>query len=508
MRRHRWIAVAALGLVAAAFGLGVSPGARAQEADGPASAFGGFASGGRANGLQLTYNVENVFPIPAPIFQASVPEAAAAMESGPSTTALGSLAYPGSLLANLPAVIAQSDPEAGGFVPPYPVRAEAAHPAGPPEARQDIGSSTATVSATEAGAEAITTMGGADLPAFVRIGAITTSGRTGFVEETIESRARAEATGIDLFFGLIHIDNITTDLVATTDGETAASDGGTTVSGVTFLGLPATIGPDGLTVDQPPSAPADNGPATPIVEGAGDLTPVADGINAAAAPLNEALTNVLGSTNASANELLAASGITIRTLEPFESVDGASAERTANGVIIEIDYDGQGDNPLAALLAAIPAEDLPGEGIPGFPLNTSPQAMVNLMKETHVTGMALAYGNVNVNASPAFEFEAPDLDTGGATGAVGGSVGGTLPSSSFATPSPALPTAGGGGTGDSIDGTRAGAVAAGTAGAAAVVLALLSSPLWAVGSRNLADNVLDIAGSSCPDGLDRPEKGG
>ena len=81
---------------------------------------------------------------------------------------------------------------------------------------------------------------------------------------------------------------------------------------------------------------------------------------------------MLGDTNASANELLAASGITIRTLEPFESIDGASAERTANGVVIQITYDGQGDNPLAQLLGAIPAEDLPGEGLPGFPLNTSP----------------------------------------------------------------------------------------------------------------------------------------
>ena len=485
----------------AALGLAATPTATAQEADGPASAFGGFASTGRANGLQLTYNVENVFPLPAPLFQASVPEATAAMESGPTATALGSVAYPGSLLANLPAVIAQGAPEFAAFVPPYPVRAEAAHPAGPPEARQDIGTATATVVATEAGAEAITTMGGGDLPGFVRIGAITTTGRTGFVDGKIESRARAEATGIDLFFGLIHIDSIVTDLVATTDGATAASAGGPTVSGVTFLGMPATIGPAGITVQQP-EPPANSGPATPISEGVGDLTPLADGLNSATAPFNEAMVAVLGTTNATAQDLLSAAGVSIRTIEPFESVDGASAERTANGVVIDITYDGQGDNPLATLLGAIPAENLPGEGIPGFPVNTSPQALVNLMKETHVTGMALAYGNVNVNASPAFEFEAPDIvpSTGTGTGGLGGSLGSSSPVSSFDTPAPALP---GGGAGDTaVAGTSAGAAGAATGAAAAVILALLSSPLWAVGSRNLADNVLDVAGSSCPDGLD------
>ena len=500
MRRRRWIAVSSLGVIAAALGLGATPTATAQEAEGPAAAFGGFAATGRANGVQLTYNVENVFPLPAPLFQASVPEATAAMESGPTATALGSVAYPGSLLANLPAVVAQSDPRAAGYVPPYPVRAEAAHPSGPPEARQDIGSATATVSATEAGASATTTMGGGDLPGFIRMGAITTTGSTAFVDGKIESRSRAEATGVDLFFGLLHIDSIVTDLVATTDGATAASAGGTTVSGVTFLGMPASIGPAGVTVQQP-APPSSSGPATPIAEGVGDLTPVADGLSGAVAPLNEALTAVLGTTNASAQDLLAATGISIRTLEPFESVDGASAERTANGLIIEITYDGQGDNPLAALLGAIPAENLPGEGIPGFPINTSPQALVNFMKETHVTGMALAYGNVNVNGSPAFEFEAPDIVPSVGTGGLGGSVGTSSSPSSFSTPTPALP--GGAAGGDTaVAGTPAGAAAAGTGAAVAVIIALLSSPLWAVGSRNLADNVLGIAGTSCPDGLD------
>lgn len=507
-RRNRRGAFAALVLVPAALGLGASPGAGAQEATDPSSAFGGFTAGGRANGVQFTYDVPNVFPLPSPLFQASMPEAATTFQSGPSATALGSVAYPGNVIANLPAVVAQGAPEAASFVPPYPIVTRADHPAGPPEAGQDVGTATSRVRANELFSEAVTTMGGGDLPPFVRIGAITTSARSGFVNELVESRSRIELTGVDLLFGLLQIDSIVTDLVATTDGATAASAGGTTASGVTFLGLPATIGPDGISVAQP-SAPTDPGPLTPLVDGIGDLTPLADNLRAAVEPLNQALQQVLGTTNATVDQLLAASGISIRTMAPFESIDGASAERTANGLVIEMVYDGSGDNPLAQLIAAIPSDQLPGEGIPGFPINTSPQALVNLMKETHITGIALAYGNVNTEATPAFEFEMPDLPSlgglplGGTPGVAGG---GGFPTAGFATPAPSLPAAPTTAAGVPVTGAPAGAVGAG-AGAAAVILALLSSPLWAAGSRRLADNVLGLAGSSCPDGLDQPLKG-
>lgn len=470
MHRRRWTAVAALALVAAALGLGSSPAARAQEPTDLASQFGGFTTGGRGNGVQLTYNVENVFPIPAPLFQASVPEASTTMQSGPTSTALGSVAYPGSLLANLPSAIAQSSPEFAALVPPYPLQTKAEHPAGPAEDRQDIGSATSTVQAGETVAEAVTTMAGADISPIVRIGTITTAARSAILEGALESRSRVELTGVDLFAGLLHIESIVTDLVANSDGAAAASAGGTTVTGATFLGTPVTIGPDGVTTGEP-SAPE-------------TLIPLAE---------------VFGTANASVQELLSASGITIRTLEPFESVDGASAERTANGLIVEMNYDGRGDNPLAALLAAIPSDDLPGEGIPGFPVNTSPQALVNLMKETHVTGLALAYGNVNVNASPAFEFTPLTFSSPGLTASVAPTVTGPSPAApSFATPSPSLPSGAGGSV--PVDGVPARAAAG--AAAAGVVLALLSSPLWAIGSRKLADNVLGIAGSSCPERLD------
>lgn len=502
-RSRRRVAWSALGLTLAAVGAG-GP-ARAQTSDDPSELFGGLEAAGRANGIQLTYDVEGVFPLPAPLFQASVPEASTTMQSGPTTTALGSVAYPGNVLANLPAIVAQSSPEAAPYVPPYPVLSRAEHPAGPPEAGQDIGSASSRVRAEPSLAQAVTTMGAGDLLPFAQIGAITTSAQTGIVDGLLETRSRVELTGVSLLFGLLRIEALVTDLVATSDGETAATAGGTTASGVTFLGLPATLGPDGIDVaePEPPSGP---GPLTPLVDGVGDLSPVADALSEAAAPLNAALQQVLGTTDASVNELLAATGISIRTMEPLETLDGPAGSRVANGLVIDLDYDGRGENPLAQLLGAIPSEQLPADSIPGFPLNTSPQALVNLLKEHHVVGMALGYGNVDVEASPAFSFELPDLGGIGGTGALGGgspAVGGAFAPPSFSTPAPELPGAEADAGG--VDGLPVGVTAGGAA--AAVVLALLTTPLWAIGSRALADNVLGVAASTCPEGLDAPLKG-
>jgi hypothetical protein len=271
------------------------------------------------------------------------------------------------------------------------------------------------------------------------------------------------------------------------------------------LGLEASLGPDGLVFQEQSPAPV-TGPLTPIVENLPDLGPVTDLLGQVVDPLNGVIGDLLESGTATVNDLLAAAGIRIRVLEPFEVIDGSSAERTANGIVVDLTYDGSGDNPLAQLLALIPTELLPADSPPEIPLNVSPQALVNLLKETHVTGFAIGYGNVSVEATEAFTFTpvtrapAATRPSGAATPGVAGV--GTRPG--FSTPSPAIP--GGAAPGTATPGAPAsssGPAAAAGAGAL-VALALLSSPLWALGSRRLADNVLGVAGSSCPDGLDRP----
>lgn len=506
--RRRWTGVAAIGLVAAALGLG---GAQSPvEAQAPAAGadqFGGFNLTGRANGIQVSYNVENVFPLPPPLLQISVPEALSTSQSGPSSTALGSASYPGNLIGNLPAVVEQGSPGNGQFVPPYPLATRADYPAGPFEGSQDIGTAAASVAAGELGSQAISTLAASSVPGLVQFDSITTSASSGIEGDQVVARSRAEFGTISLLFGLIQLDDVVTDMVATSNGEVADAVGTTTVGGATMLGIPLSMTSDGLVLGEV-TDPTAGTPTAPLGQ---VLGPLGEALGPALAPavdgLDAVLDQVLGGAG-TLEDLLAASGVTIRVLEPIVEIDGAEASIVSNGVVVDINYDGSGDNALAQLLALIPADQLPGEGIPGFPLNTSPQALVNLLKETHVTGVAMAYGEASVVASPAFSFTAtPPARSTGSTGAPASSgtpgTPGTPGRPGFSTPTLNLPTA----TGTqpiSDTGSGGGGIGGTPLGALAIAATLLLTPFWGFISGKLADNSLKAVVNTCPQGLDKP----
>ena len=68
----------------------------------------------------------------------------------------------------------------------------------------------------------------------------------------------------------------------------AASAGGTTVTGFRFLGIEATLGPEGITLDQPPEA-RPGGPLTPLSENLPGLAPVTDPLGQAVDPANSGI---------------------------------------------------------------------------------------------------------------------------------------------------------------------------------------------------------------------------
>lgn len=503
-RTRRWAGIAGIGVVLAAFGLGgVQSPVEAQAPATGADLFGGFNLTGRANGIQVSYNVENVFPLPPPLLQISVPEALSTSQSGPSSTALGSAAFPGNVIGNLPSIVEQGSPGNGQFIPPYPLATRADYPAGPFEGNQDIGTASADVRADEDGAQAISTLTASSVPGLIEFGTVTTAAATGIEGDQVVARSRAEFGEIKLLFGLITLSNVVTEMVATSNGEVADAVGSTSIGAVNVLGLPASIGPDGLVVDEV-SNPSAGSPVAPLGEQSpAILGPVADGLAPVVDGANQVLSQLTGGVDA-LNEALAQSGLSIQVLQPVVNTDGAEASITSNGVVITMNYDGSGDNPLAQLLALIPAEDLPGEGIPGFPVNTSPQALVGLMKETHVTGLALAYGTASVVASPSFSFTAT-APRRGATGAVGSAGTPGTPARpgtpGFSTPTPALPAATGA---ETIAGEGGAGIGGSAVGLFAVVLALLGSPIWGWGSGRLADTALAATSSACPHGLDKP----
>jgi hypothetical protein len=465
--------------------------------------------------MSLTYNSPGLIPgTPSPIAQVSFPESLTNMNKSPSAYALASLVYPGPLLADLPTVLAlggfdqqvaplgPAAPKAGD-IPAYPVRAEAFFPSGPTSKTQDVGSGRESVVTAADSAKAQAFYGAATLPPLVNAGSIVSTTETHLEKGHVVSRTRVELNNVDLVAGLMHIDSIVTDLVGTSDATAAASDGTTTASGVTFLGQPATL--DGTGIHLAPQA-ADPGTKVTLPP----LGPVTGGAQQALDPLNQLIVSTVGSANTGINGLLKAGGITIQLIQPTEVKKGGEVSRLASGVLVTINYTGDSEPVLGSILSLIKPQDLPSQAVDpcatfgqsACPLPfSSPQSLVLALKATHVETIGLASGHVH--SSAAAPFATPKLPP--PSGRL--STPSSGPSSGFSTPTPTLGGGGGGGAGGggpSIGSAVPLAFVGGEPLAAVVsllVLLLAGSGFW-FGSGRLADNVLSVASSSCPEGLD------
>ncbi len=479
-------------LVLAAFVLGIGGGnvAAQEEPAGPIGEdlFGGYDLSGRGNGVQITYDTPGTFPLPSPVFQATVPEAIATLNGGPSAAALASVAYPGPVVANLGALIDVASGQQSG-IPQYPIAARAFHPSGPPEDVQVQPDGTTMAARTSAiSANAFASYSGTKAPPAMEFGSLVAGGDSSVVDKKAVARSRAVASDIRILDGLFTIDSVVTDLVASTDGTAGATAGGTTVSGFRFLGLDVVVDRDGMRLAEAPA----EGPAPPVLGPLGQpLAPVTDALAGLA---NEIRTQKAGILD----DLLAQAGMSVRLLDPIEVVDGSSANRTANGLVFSFTYVGQEQAQMNQLVGMIPPE-LRGS-IGGQIPNP-----VNFLVETHIGGFAIAPASVTSVTSPAFLAEDFPLDVGLGDDLLGTDLG----TSGFDTPVPAL-----GGETAASDGAAAGdtpiegdAIASGLGTAlpaALVVLLVVASPFFAMGSSRLADNVLDVVETSCPLGLEKP----
>jgi hypothetical protein len=442
--------------------------------------------------MTFTYNSPGLIPgTPAPLFAASLPASITNMDSGPSGFALASLVYPGPLVADLPTVLALGGVPNANQIPAYPVRSQAFYPAGPTTASQDLGSGREIAATDASSASAQAVYGAAQLPPALNVGSVTSASESHLEASAVVSRTRVELTGVDIALGVIHMDSIVTDLVATSDGSVSSSSGTTVVTGMKVLGQPATIDGTGVHLSQP--APDQGTSPLPTLP----LGGVTDPLQQALDPLNQLLLDTLGSANADVNQLLEQGGITVRLIEPNEVVNGPEASRLASGVLVTITYNGSTEPVLSDILNLIPVESLPSQGVGPIPFS-SPQSLVLAMKATHVETIGLAAGDVHVVAAPPFAL--PTIPGAGGLGSTGGA-------GSFTTPAPALGGSGGGASGG--DGSLGSATPLGFVGgsplaaAVSIMLLLLTGSAFWFGSGRLADNVLSVASSSCPEGLDR-----
>jgi len=498
VRRHRRRLAALFGVATlAAFGANGSAQAQSSGAGDLASQFGGYKLESSGEGITFTYNSPGLIPgTPSPLFAASLPESATNMDSGPSGYALASLVYPGPLVADLPTVLALGGVPNANQIPGYPVRAQAFYPAGPTTASQDLASGQENVATDASSAQSQVVYGAAQLPPALSVGSITSTSSSLLEQGDVVSRTRVELSNVDILLGAVHMDSIVTDLVGTSDSKDAATDGATVVSGLTVFGQPATIDANGVHLSDPAPPTSSSGPLPSLPLG-GVTGPVQGGLD----PLNQLLLTTLGDANADVNQLLAQGGISVRLIEPSEVKSGAEASRLASGVLVTIVYNGSTEPVLSTILNLIPVESLPSQGVGPIPFS-SPQALVLALKATHVETIGLAAGSVHVTAAPPFSLPTLPI-TGGTTGGTSSVLpGGTT----FNTPKPSLGGTGTGGTGGTSIGSASplAFVDSGPLAAAvsAILLVMAGSFFW-FGSGRLADNVLSVASSSCPEGLDR-----
>jgi hypothetical protein len=493
-RRRRRLAL----LVGAAslLGFGGTLPARAQDAPTEPSGvpgeelFGAYQLEARGLGVQGTYEIEGLLPGGSPVMDLTLPETLARFSSGPSGYGLASLAYPGGIVANFGSLVTQAGGP-GEQIPPYPIKAEAFYPAGPTEAdASQPGGVTQKVTTGPLGVQVDASFPALDAPPVISIGSLSSASRSAVEGALAVSRSRVVLGDVKILGGLITLDSLDTDLVAVHDGTTGSTAGGTTASGVKFLGLDASLTGAGLALA--PAPPAE-GPAAAVGSPLGALAaPLTDATKA----VQDQLAAVLAQATPQLNDVLAQAGIELTLLDPHdEQVESGAATRTTSGLSLTFSYKGREQQALVDLVNSIPPDLKPNLGpIP------SP---VTFLAENHIMGLALAPATVSSLATPPFpQMDLPitDLPLGSASFDPGTS---SLGGSGFSTPAAPLPPA----PAAAVDDLATEPVASSFAGAVPailVALALLASPLFGIGSARLADDVLAPFSAPCPLGLDQP----
>ncbi len=496
-RRRRLLGLAA---AAALLGLGaLGPTARAQESPvAPEDLFGIYDLEARGVGLQATYLIEGLLPGEFPILDFTIPETLARFNAG-SGYGLASLAFPGGLLVNLPSLFEQSGQDPSG-IPDYPIKAEAFFPSGPTEVEDSQpGGLIQRVVTGPLGVEAAGSFPNVDGDPAVSIGSVRSVARSALEDGQAVSRSRVELGNVSVLGGILVFDSIVTEVVAVHNGQEGSSDGGTTVSGIRFLGLAASLTEDGLVLDE-----------TPPVEGPGagagtPLDPLVGPLGDATAPVQALLSDVRKQAIPQLDDVLAQAGIRLEILEPQVSeVAGGGVARSSSGVSLSFEYKGKEQEALVELINSVPDELKPNLGPIPFPLL--------FLAENHLSGLNLAPASVSTLATPPFPaFEVapfappiapPPIDSGGFSGDVGDFI-----APEFTTPLPDLPVAGPGPASTPPVALSADPVASllsGALPALLVALVLLAAPFFGLGSTRLADNVLAPVSASCPTGADQP----
>jgi hypothetical protein len=162
--------------------------------------------------------------------------------TGPNSSALASMQWPGKFLGNLGSLIQVfgGPPEAGGLN--YPVRAEASS-SGPTRAEDNGAVAVAEDAVADADARIEGFDDGAD---FLSFGDARTTSHSSLTDGLGVTKTTATVTDIVFGGGAITIDSVVTRASVSTDGVKGVANGEAVVSGLEVAGQPATVDENGV----------------------------------------------------------------------------------------------------------------------------------------------------------------------------------------------------------------------------------------------------------------------
>ena len=445
VRRTRHTALIASGALCL-LGFSAAPAAVAQTAGGLA----GYNLGATSAAVEFDLNSPGLLPVgdatTGNIFSVDLPFTRTTVSSGPSIDALGSPLYPGDAAAHLGTAIATFG---GPETPNEPVLSEAQFPATPNNGADEKFSTPAVqngaFSMGAASSESHASATGANVNAVVgEIGAgpamasaanlvhIVSSKVTNSVQigdSSVSSNATSTVNGIDIA-GVIQIASVTGTAGGTSDGNNGTPSASLNIGKVSVASQAAYIDQDGIHL---------------ISQGGG---------GALVSAANTVLQN------------LAAQGLTIHTVAPTETTNGAQTSNNSGALVISL----SGNTPT------VPGIPPLAPGLPPTPGQPSVPFVVNLL---------LGGATAAANASPFPTF--PTVSTPSDLG--------SLPSSSETPVSSGTgAVSSGGGGGVALAGAPA--PAAGTIGTTQTL-----SPTGPGASASGARAVLARVGKSVPVGL-------
>lgn len=245
------------------------------------------------------------------LFEVAVPYASASTATGPDNSGVSSPVYPGPTAVGAGYALATF-----GFPPQfaqymnYPVVAQSQYPPQvsvgssqtfSPPLGSTTGVGTATSTGTPSGDTSTAAVNDTTVPgSVVEIGSSTTKSTTSLTASVVTATAHTDVSSISFLGGQIKIAGISSEATASSDGTTGTRNSDLKIGSVTVAGQSAYIGPDGIHL-------AGNTAGLPI-----------------ASTANQALV------------ALQQAGISVRTLAPQETTDGASATSTSG--VLEIEF--------------------------------------------------------------------------------------------------------------------------------------------------------------------------